>query len=221
MWESRRHCEISKELWKEGKSCFWISPLSIAPSFPQLSFIVLSPFAAALVDNVSAMGGWPAAAPASVAAAPWPPPPVEGWSGASRFPRDLSSGRRNGFLACRPPIHTPPPCSAPAHIDFAALLGTIDFDAEPPNRSRSRARSPAGTPHPVPSGSASYGDSPPLRQPPVRTVHYARLDTPSPDIRWRPLSFGSSCAAASSPAGPGASRDSAPLDLSLAVNWPR
>jgi hypothetical protein len=57
MWESRRLCEISKELWKEGESCFWISTLSIAPPFPQLSFIVLSPFAAAFVDNVSAMGG--------------------------------------------------------------------------------------------------------------------------------------------------------------------
>ena len=29
--------EIPKELWKEGKACFWLSTLSIAPSFPQLS----------------------------------------------------------------------------------------------------------------------------------------------------------------------------------------
>jgi hypothetical protein len=44
---SRRSCgnvgispalgEIPKELWKEGKACFWLSTLSIAPSFPQLS----------------------------------------------------------------------------------------------------------------------------------------------------------------------------------------
>ena len=30
--------EISKGLWKEGKACFWLSTLSMAPAFPQLSF---------------------------------------------------------------------------------------------------------------------------------------------------------------------------------------
>jgi hypothetical protein len=29
--------EISKGLWKEGEARFWLSTLSIAPSFPQLS----------------------------------------------------------------------------------------------------------------------------------------------------------------------------------------
>ena len=38
MWESRWFCEISKEWWEEGESCFWISTLSTTPSFPQLSF---------------------------------------------------------------------------------------------------------------------------------------------------------------------------------------
>ena len=38
MWESRVLCEISKERWEEGKSCFWISTLSTVPSFPQLVF---------------------------------------------------------------------------------------------------------------------------------------------------------------------------------------
>jgi hypothetical protein len=30
--------EISKGLWKEGEACLWLSTLSIAPPFPQLSF---------------------------------------------------------------------------------------------------------------------------------------------------------------------------------------
>jgi hypothetical protein len=34
MWESRGFCEISKERWEEGKSCFWISTLSTTPPFP-------------------------------------------------------------------------------------------------------------------------------------------------------------------------------------------
>jgi len=74
MWESRRLCEISKERWEEGKSCFWISTLSTAPPFPQLScFISWFPRVPAFVDSVFARGGWPAAAPASdVAAAVWP-----------------------------------------------------------------------------------------------------------------------------------------------------
>ena len=74
MWESRRSCEISKERWEEGKSCFWISTLSTAPPFPQLScFISWFPRVPAFVDSVFARGGWPAAAPASdVAAAVWP-----------------------------------------------------------------------------------------------------------------------------------------------------
>ena len=38
MWESRGFCEISKERWEEGKSCFWISTLSTTPPFPQLFF---------------------------------------------------------------------------------------------------------------------------------------------------------------------------------------
>jgi hypothetical protein len=29
--------EISKGLWKEGEACFWLSTLSTAPPFPQLS----------------------------------------------------------------------------------------------------------------------------------------------------------------------------------------
>ena len=74
MWESRRSCEISKERWEEGKSCFWISTLSTAPPFPQLScFISWFPRVPTFVDSVFARGGWPAAAPASdVAAAVWP-----------------------------------------------------------------------------------------------------------------------------------------------------
>ena len=70
MWESRVLCEISKERWEEGKSCLWISTLSTAPPFPQLSsFFTLSSFVTAFVDMVFAMGGSPGAAPASVAAA--------------------------------------------------------------------------------------------------------------------------------------------------------
>jgi len=38
MWESRLLlAKISKGLWKEGEACFWLSTLSIAPAFPQLS----------------------------------------------------------------------------------------------------------------------------------------------------------------------------------------
>ena len=37
MWESRRPCEISKELWKGWETCFWFSRLSTAPPFAQLS----------------------------------------------------------------------------------------------------------------------------------------------------------------------------------------
>src|SRR5450759_2359444 len=37
MWESRRLCEISKELWIEWETCRWFSTRSIVSSFPQLS----------------------------------------------------------------------------------------------------------------------------------------------------------------------------------------
>ena len=36
MWETRVLGEFSKELWKGWKACFWLSTLSITPSFPQL-----------------------------------------------------------------------------------------------------------------------------------------------------------------------------------------
>jgi len=36
MWKSRVLGEISKGLWEGWKACFWLSTLSIAPSFPQL-----------------------------------------------------------------------------------------------------------------------------------------------------------------------------------------
>ena len=157
-----RFCEIPKERWEEGKSCFWISTLSTVPPFPQLFFIVLFAFLAACVDSVFAMGGWPGAAPAFVAvAAVWLPRATAGRPAASRFLRASIAGHCSGSPPCRLPIHRPPPCFGPAHIGFAALLGTIDSDAEPPNRCRSLARSPAGTLHPVPSRSASCGDSPP------------------------------------------------------------
>ena len=70
MWESRRFCEISKERWEEGKSwfldfhAFHHSAISTA-----LLFIARSPCVPAFVDSPFAMGGWPAAAPASVAPA--------------------------------------------------------------------------------------------------------------------------------------------------------
>jgi hypothetical protein len=34
MWESRVFGEIPKGPWKEGKSCFGFSTLSMAPAFP-------------------------------------------------------------------------------------------------------------------------------------------------------------------------------------------
>jgi hypothetical protein len=98
MWESRFFCEISKERWEEGKSCFWISTLSTVPPFPQLFFMALSSRAPAFVHSPFAMGGWPGAASASVAAAAALLPPAAVWPGALRFPRELIAGHRNGFL---------------------------------------------------------------------------------------------------------------------------
>src|SRR5437899_3972417 len=105
MWESRVLCEISKEWWEEGKSCCWICTLSTAPPFPQLSsFLTLSPFLTAFVDRVFAMGGWPGAAPESVAAAAAWRPLTAGSPGASRFPRDIISDPDNGSPLFRLPI---------------------------------------------------------------------------------------------------------------------
>jgi len=73
MGESRRLCEISKQLWEERKSCLWISTLSTVAPFPRLFFMTLSSARAAFVDTVFAMGGWPVAAqPAFAAAWIWP-----------------------------------------------------------------------------------------------------------------------------------------------------
>ena len=70
MGESRRLCEISKQLWEERKSCLWISTLSTVAPFPRLFFMTLSSARAAFVDTVFAMGGWPVAAQPAFALRP-------------------------------------------------------------------------------------------------------------------------------------------------------
>jgi hypothetical protein len=38
MWESRRLlARFPRGSWKEGEACFWLSTLSTAPAFPQLT----------------------------------------------------------------------------------------------------------------------------------------------------------------------------------------
>jgi hypothetical protein len=167
------------------------------PACPHLSIVVF------------AKGGWPAAAPASVApAVVWP---AVLRPGARRFPRDTISAPVTDFqlavfpfayhyLALAWRIAALPLYLEQRFVSHHPVVADRAPGLQPERFVQFRPARPAAVI--VPCAAAARAN---------RLLCSARYSPP--DTRWRPHSFGSSCAAVSSPAGPDASRDSAPPAL--------